>query len=41
MRRAVESLSKIEELDAQTVFFGHDDPSTAGTAIGAEARAKR
>ena len=32
----------IEELTASTVYFGHGDPSTAGTrAIVAEARAKR
>ena len=41
-RQAYESLSRIEGLDAQTVYFGHGDPSTAGTlAIVAEARATR
>jgi glyoxylase-like metal-dependent hydrolase (beta-lactamase superfamily II) len=40
--QAYESLSRIEEVDAQTVYFGHGDPSTQGTrAIVAEARAKR
>ncbi|MGO9144361.1 MAG: MBL fold metallo-hydrolase [Streptosporangiaceae bacterium] len=40
--QAYESLSRIEELDAQTLYFGHGDPSTQGTrAIVAEARAKR
>jgi len=40
--QAYESLSRIEELEARTVYFGHGDPSTAGTrAIVAEARAKR
>ena len=40
--QACESLSRIEELDAQTLYFGHGDPSTQGTrAIVAEARAKR
>jgi glyoxylase-like metal-dependent hydrolase (beta-lactamase superfamily II) len=40
--RAYESLSRIEELDAQTLYFGHGDPSTAGPrAIVAEARASR
>ena len=40
--QAYESLSRIEELDAQTIYFGHGDPSTQGTrAIVAEARAKR
>jgi Major Facilitator Superfamily/Metallo-beta-lactamase superfamily len=40
--QAYESLSKIEELDAQTLYFGHGDPSTQGTrAIVAEARANR
>ena len=40
--QAYESLSRIEEVDAQTLYFGHGAPSTAGTrAIVAEARAKR
>ena len=40
--QAYESLSRIEELDAQTLYFGHGDLSTQGTrAIVAEARAKR
>jgi glyoxylase-like metal-dependent hydrolase (beta-lactamase superfamily II) len=40
--RAYESLSRIEELDAQTLYFGHGDPSAAGArAIVAEARASR
>jgi glyoxylase-like metal-dependent hydrolase (beta-lactamase superfamily II) len=40
--QAYESLSRIEELDAQTLYFGHGDPSTAGTrATVAEARSKR
>ena len=40
--QAYDSLSRIEELDAQTLYFGHGDPSTQGTrAIVAEARAKR
>jgi glyoxylase-like metal-dependent hydrolase (beta-lactamase superfamily II) len=40
--QAYESLSRIEELDAQNLYFGHGDPSTQGTrAIVAEARAKR
>jgi len=30
--QAYESLSRIEELDAQTLYFGHGDPSTQGTA---------
>ena len=39
---AYESLSWIEELDAQTLYFGHGHPSGAGTrAIVAEARARR
>ena len=39
---AYESLSKIEAIDARTLYFGHGDPSTAGTrATVAEARAKR
>jgi glyoxylase-like metal-dependent hydrolase (beta-lactamase superfamily II) len=41
-KQAFESLSRIEEVDARTVYFGHGDPSTQGTrAIVAEARAKR
>jgi glyoxylase-like metal-dependent hydrolase (beta-lactamase superfamily II) len=40
--QAYESLSKIEELDAQTLYFGHGDRSTAGTgATVAQARARR
>jgi glyoxylase-like metal-dependent hydrolase (beta-lactamase superfamily II) len=40
--QAYESLSKIEELDAETLYFGHGDPSTQGTrTIVAEARARR
>jgi glyoxylase-like metal-dependent hydrolase (beta-lactamase superfamily II) len=40
--QAYQSLSKIEEVDAQTLYFGHGNPSTQGTrAIVAEARAKR
>ena len=40
--QAYDSLSKIEALEARTVYFGHGDPSTQGTrAIVAEARAKR
>ncbi len=40
--QAYESLYRIEELDAQTLYFGHGDPSTEGTrAIVAEARSKR
>jgi glyoxylase-like metal-dependent hydrolase (beta-lactamase superfamily II) len=39
---AYESLAKIEAIDARTLYFGHGDPSTAGTrATVAEARAKR
>ena len=35
-------LSRIEELDAHILYFGHGDPSTQGTrAIVAEARSKR
>jgi glyoxylase-like metal-dependent hydrolase (beta-lactamase superfamily II) len=38
--QAYESLARIEALDAQNLYFGHGDPSTAGTrAIVAEARA--
>jgi glyoxylase-like metal-dependent hydrolase (beta-lactamase superfamily II) len=40
--QAYESLSKIEQVEAQTLYFGHGDPSTAGTrATVAEARSKR
>ncbi|HTX07955.1 MAG TPA: MBL fold metallo-hydrolase [Solirubrobacteraceae bacterium] len=40
--QAYESLSRIEEAEARTLYFGHGDPSTQGTrAIVAEARAKR
>lgn len=40
--QAYESLSKIEQLDAQTIYFGHGDPSTQRThTVVAEARAKR
>jgi glyoxylase-like metal-dependent hydrolase (beta-lactamase superfamily II) len=40
--QAYESLSKIEQLDAQTLYFGHGDPFRQGTgAVVAEARAKR
>lgn len=40
--QAFESLAKIEELEARTVYFGHGDPSTAGPrAVVAEARARR
>jgi glyoxylase-like metal-dependent hydrolase (beta-lactamase superfamily II) len=40
--QAYESLAKIEELAARTMYFGHGDPSTAGPrAIVAEARVKR
>lgn len=40
--QAFKSLAKIENLDASTVYFGHGDPSTAGTsALIADARAKR
>jgi glyoxylase-like metal-dependent hydrolase (beta-lactamase superfamily II) len=40
--QAYESLSRIEELEARILYFGHGDPSTQGTrAIVAEARAKR
>jgi hypothetical protein len=38
----IHTLSRIEELEARTLYFGHDDASTQGTpAIVAEARAKR
>jgi glyoxylase-like metal-dependent hydrolase (beta-lactamase superfamily II) len=40
--QAYESLSKIEQLEAGTLYFGHGDPSAAGTAaIVARARARR
>jgi glyoxylase-like metal-dependent hydrolase (beta-lactamase superfamily II) len=40
--QAYESLSRIEGLDVQTLYFGHGDPSTKGArAIVAEARARR
>jgi glyoxylase-like metal-dependent hydrolase (beta-lactamase superfamily II) len=40
--RAFESLAKIEELDAGSLYFGHGDTSTAGArAVVAEARARR
>lgn len=40
--QAYASLSQIEGLEAATLYFGHGDPSTAGTrAIVAEARARR
>jgi glyoxylase-like metal-dependent hydrolase (beta-lactamase superfamily II) len=40
--QAYESLSRIEGLEARTLYFGHGDPSTAGTrATVAEARSKR
>lgn len=40
--QAYESLSRIEELEARILCFGHGDPSMQGTrAIVAEARAKR
>ena len=40
--QAYESLSRIEEVEAQTLYFGHGEPSTRGTrAIVAEARARR
>ena len=39
---AYESLARIEEIEAQTLYFGHGDPSTQGTrAVVAEARARR
>lgn len=42
VEQAYASLSRIEAIDAATVYFGHGDPSTAGTsAIVAEARARR
>jgi glyoxylase-like metal-dependent hydrolase (beta-lactamase superfamily II) len=40
--QAYESLARIEELSASTMYFDHGDPSTAGPrAIVAEARANR
>jgi glyoxylase-like metal-dependent hydrolase (beta-lactamase superfamily II) len=40
--QAVASLTRIEELNPSTMYFGHGDPSTAGArAIVAEARANR
>jgi glyoxylase-like metal-dependent hydrolase (beta-lactamase superfamily II) len=40
--QAYRSLSRIEEVEARTVYFGHGYPSTRGTrAIVAEARARR
>jgi len=40
--QAYESLSRIEEVEARTLYFGHGDPSTQGTrAIVAEARSTR
>ena len=40
--QAYESLARIEQVEAQTLYFGHGDPSTAGTrASVAAARAKR
>jgi len=40
--QAYESLARIEEVAVSTIYFGHGDPSTAGTrAIVADARAKR
>jgi hypothetical protein len=40
--QAYESLSRIEDLDAHTLYFGHGDPFTQGTrAVVAEARSKR
>jgi glyoxylase-like metal-dependent hydrolase (beta-lactamase superfamily II) len=40
--QAYESLARIEELSASTMYFGHGDPSTAGPrAIVAETRANR
>lgn len=39
---AFESLARIEDIDASTVYFGHGDPSTAGPrAVVAQARAQR
>jgi glyoxylase-like metal-dependent hydrolase (beta-lactamase superfamily II) len=40
--QAYESLSKIEQLTATTVYFGHGDPSTQGVgSLVADARARR
>ena len=40
--QAYESLARIEEVEAQTLYFGHGDPSRQGTrAVVAEARARR
>jgi glyoxylase-like metal-dependent hydrolase (beta-lactamase superfamily II) len=40
--QAYESLSRIEQLDVTTLYFGHGEPSTKGArAIVAEARARR
>jgi glyoxylase-like metal-dependent hydrolase (beta-lactamase superfamily II) len=40
--QAYDSLSRIEQLDARTLYFGHGEPSTLGAAtIVAEARARR
>lgn len=40
--QAYESLAKIEALQAGTLYFGHGDPSSAGTAaVVTEARARR
>ena len=40
--QAYESLCRIEELEARSLYFGHGEPSTQGTrAIVAEARARR
>jgi glyoxylase-like metal-dependent hydrolase (beta-lactamase superfamily II) len=40
--QAYESLARIEQVEARTLYFGHGDPSTLGThAIVAAARAKR
>jgi len=40
--QAYDSLSRIQELEARTLYFGHGDPSTQGTqTIVAEARARR
>jgi glyoxylase-like metal-dependent hydrolase (beta-lactamase superfamily II) len=40
--QAYESLSRIEDVEARIVYFGHGEPSTRGTrAIVAEARAHR
>ena len=40
--QAFESLARIEDLDASTVYFGHGHPSTAGPrAVVAAARAQR